>query len=48
MNPCLRDDSPAINLLKHGFLVATLSEHEELSPSQSGLALLKRNVLTVF
>jgi hypothetical protein len=48
VNPGLRDDSPAINLLSHGFLVVTFSENEEFSPSESGLILLKRIVLTIF
>jgi len=48
VNPGLRDESPAINLLRHGFLVVTLSEHEEFSPSEAGLILRKRNVLTIF
>jgi len=48
VNCGLRDESPAINLLSHGFLVVTLNEREEFRASQSGLILLKRNVLTIF
>jgi hypothetical protein len=48
VNPGLRDEGPAINLLSHEFLVVTLREHEEFNLSQSVLILLKRNVLTFF